>query len=120
MPLKAGEPITSVKVWLGDKPEVGACLKETLSICVPKKFQDSIKIETKMIEPIEAPIKAGTKVGTLQYSYGEFTSKPYDLFAISDVNKAQVMQRAKATIEYLIFGRSEGKAEESTVKNVSK
>jgi len=106
-PIIAWKPISSIKVWLGNKPEVDVCLEENLTISIPKKYQDSIKVEAKMVEPIEAPIKAGTKVGTLIYRYEGFQSKPYDLLAIEDIDKAPVFQRIKSTINYLIFGNSE-------------
>lgn len=105
-PIKAGIPITSLKVWLGDKGEVNVCSHEDISITVPRKFQNSIKAEATMIEPAEAPIKLGAKVGYLTYRYGDFISKKYDLFSCNEVKQANWFERAKVSVMYLLFGNS--------------
>ncbi len=102
----AGTPIFNLKVWLGTAQEVGVCLHENLSISIPRKYQNSVKIEAKVVEPIEAPVSIGTKIGTLTYRYDNFKSKEYDLFACANVAKANIFERGKVAIKYLLFGNS--------------
>ncbi|MBO4406010.1 MAG: hypothetical protein J5821_04750, partial [Alphaproteobacteria bacterium] len=80
---------------------------EDINIMVPRKFQNELKIEAKMKEPIEAPVALGAKVGELTYRYGNFVSKKYDLFACQEVKKAGVFERAKSSIIYLTIGGSD-------------
>ena len=105
--IKAGTPIVRLKVWLGDKNEIELCTHEDINIMVPRKFQNELKIEAKMKEPIEAPIALGAKVGELTYRYGNFVSKKYDLFACQEVKKAGIFERAKSSIIYLTIGMSD-------------
>ena len=105
--IKAGTPIVKLKVWLGDKNEIELCTHEDINIMVPRKFQNELKIEAKMKEPIEAPIALGAKVGELTYRYGNFVSKKYDLFACQEVKKAGIFERAKSSIIYLTIGMSD-------------
>ncbi|MBO4405437.1 MAG: D-alanyl-D-alanine carboxypeptidase, partial [Alphaproteobacteria bacterium] len=63
--IKAGTPVVKLKVWLGDKNEIELCTHEDINIMVPRKFQNELKMEAKMKEPIEAPIALGAKVGEL-------------------------------------------------------
>ena len=105
--IKAGTPIVKLKVWLGDKNEIDVCTHEDINIMVPRKFQNELKIEAKMKEPIEAPVALGAKVGELTYRYGNFVSKKYDLFACQEVKKAGVFERAKSSIIYLTIGGSD-------------
>ena len=116
----AGMPILNLKVWLGTSPEVGVCLHENLSISIPRKYQNSVKIEAKVMEPIEAPISIGSKVGTLTYRYDNFKSKEYDLFACNNVAKANIFERGKVAIKYLLFGNSSELNETTRDINVKK
>ncbi len=104
--IKAGTPIATLKVWLGDIGEIDVCTHQDINIMVPRKFQNELKIEAKMKEPIEAPVALGSKVGELSYRYGNFVSKKYDLFACQEVNRAGIFERAKSSIYYLLFGSS--------------
>ncbi len=105
--IKAGTPIVKLKVWLGDRGEIDVCTHEDINIMVPKKFQNGLRIEAKMKEPIEAPVSVGSKVGELSYRYGNFISKKYDLFACQEAKQAGILGRAKSSINYLLFGTSE-------------
>jgi D-alanyl-D-alanine carboxypeptidase (penicillin-binding protein 5/6) len=104
--IKAGVPITKLKTWLGDKGEIDVCTHEDINIMIPRKFQKDLKVEVKMIEPLEAPIPLGSKVGELSYRYGKFVSKKYDLFACQEVKEAKFFEKAKFSINYLLFGSS--------------
>lgn len=105
-PIKAGQPITKVKSWLGNIDSIDVCTHEDIKIMIPRKFQNELKVEAKFKEPIEAPISAGSKVGELTFRYGNYVSKKYDLFACQDVALASVFERAKCSLSYLIFGES--------------
>ncbi len=110
---KAGEPITTLRVWLGDKEKINVCAHEDISVSVPKKYSKELKVEAIMKEPQDAPIKVGDKVGKLIYRYADVKSKEYDLFACESVEKAGFFERATITLKRLVFGDSDTQAEES-------
>jgi len=109
--IKAGIPIAKLKTWLGDKSEIDVCTHEDINVMIPRKFQNELKVEARMIEPLEAPIKLGAKVGELSYRYGKFISKKYDLFACQEVKEAKFFEKAKFSINYLLFGLSNREGE---------
>ena len=114
--INAGVPITNVKVWLGDRPEIEVCTHEDINITIPRKFQNTLKMEAKVKEPLDAPIKLGGKVGELTYKYGKFVSKKYDLFSCQEVKQAGIFERAKSSINYLLFGSSLNTAAKNETK----
>lgn len=102
----ANKPIVEVNVWLGEKEYVSLSTKEDIVISIPKKMKKSLIVEARMKEPINAPIKAGDKVGTLVYKYGDFVSKEHPLYACESVEKLSFFNRAGAAIKYLLFKSS--------------
>jgi len=103
---EAGNRISEAKVWLGKKPTIGVCTSETITVSIPRKLRDSVKVEAKINEPIEAPIKLGDKVGELVYQYEGYVSKKYPLFATESVEKLEWWERAIFTIKTLFLGNS--------------
>lgn len=108
---EAGKPITTSKVWLGKKDSIEVCPNETITVSVPKKFRDTVKVEAYITEPIEAPIKLGDKVGDLVYKYEGYTSKKYPLFAAEPVERLNWWERVVFTLKSLVMG---GTCEDST------
>lgn len=112
--IKAGTPITKLKVWLGDRNEIDVCAHEDINIMIPRKFKNKFKVEAKMKEPVEAPVALGSKVGELSYRYENFVSKKYDLFACQAVKRAGFFERAKSAVSYLLFGTSDSQQGQET------
>lgn len=102
----AGHPVTTARVWLGEKPVINVCTNENINISIHKKYRDTLKVNVTLKDPLEAPIKLGDQVGTLTYSYANFVSKPYPIFAAEESNKLGWFDRAIFTIKALIFGSS--------------
>ncbi|MCR5224656.1 MAG: D-alanyl-D-alanine carboxypeptidase [Alphaproteobacteria bacterium] len=110
---KAGQPVTTLRVWLGNKDSINVCAHENISVSIPKKYSKELRVEAIMKEPLDAPIKIGDKVGKLVYKYADFQSKEYDLFACESVEKAGIFERAKITLRRLIFGDLDTQVEAS-------
>ena len=110
---QAGQPITEAKVWLGAKESVNLCTHRDIIIQVPEKYKKLVSVEAKIIEPIEAPVSKGAKLGTLTYKFGNFESEKYDLFACETVERLGMFDRAVFSINKLVFGSSS----DSEVKN---
>jgi D-alanyl-D-alanine carboxypeptidase (penicillin-binding protein 5/6) len=109
---EAGKPISEIPVLFGIKEKAEVCTHENVVVSVPKKYKDSFKVEIKANEPLEAPIALGVKIGELTCKYGNFTSRPYDLFVCEAVEKVSFIQRVIITIKRFIFGKEEGKSVE--------
>lgn len=105
---QAGHPITTAKVWMGVKNNVRLCTREDIVIQIPEKYKKLVKVEAKIVEPIEAPIEYGKKIGTLTYKFGNFVSKEYELFADEAVERLGIVDRLIFSVNNLVFGSSSG------------
>jgi D-alanyl-D-alanine carboxypeptidase (penicillin-binding protein 5/6) len=115
VPMKAadaGKPVSEVPVLFGVKERVGICVHENIIISVPKKYKDSFKVEIKASDLLEAPVALGAKVGELTCKYGNFTSRPYDLFACDSIEKVNFIQQMIIRIKRFIFGKEDDKSVE--------
>ncbi|GHU10686.1 D-alanyl-D-alanine carboxypeptidase [Alphaproteobacteria bacterium] len=88
--------VGSAKVSIGKSDTVGVCTHEDIVVSILKKYKGNIVVELSLDEPVEAPIVAGNKLGTMVFKYGTFVSKPYDVFAIEGVEKLTFWERVKA------------------------
>ena len=103
---KMNQPITTAKVWMGVKNEVGLCTHEDIVVHVPDKYKKSVVVEAKITEPVEAPIMPGAIIGKLTYKFGNFVSKEYPLFAFEAVDRLGILGRAVFSFNHLVFGSS--------------
>ncbi len=103
---KMNYPITTAKVWMGVKNEVGLCTHEDIVIHAPDKYKKSVVIEAKILEPVEAPVVPGAVIGKLTYKFGNFVSQGYDLFACESVDRLGMLGRAVFSLNNLVFGSS--------------
>lgn len=106
-------PVTTAKVWLGTKEQVEACTNEDITISILKKHSNELKVDAVITEPLNAPIQKGDKIGKLVYSYGDFKSKEYDLYACESIEKIGILDRMVLTIKQLIFGANNISSEAS-------
>ncbi|MDR1361964.1 MAG: D-alanyl-D-alanine carboxypeptidase [Holosporaceae bacterium] len=99
IPLKvaiAYGPIGSAAVILGKSDHVDVCTHEDISIFVLKKYKNDVVVELSLEEPAEAPLVAGTKLGSLVFRYGKVISGKYDLFARETVERVTFWERIGA------------------------
>ncbi|MDR1236046.1 MAG: D-alanyl-D-alanine carboxypeptidase [Holosporaceae bacterium] len=108
----AGKPVSEVPVLFGIKEQVGICVHENVVVSVPKKYKDSFKVEIKAGDLLEAPVVLGSKVGELTCKYGNFTSRPYDLFACDSIERVNFIQQMIIRIKQFIFGKEDDKSVE--------
>lgn len=83
----SGGELTPVKVKSGMKPTAGVtCNIEKLAL-LPKGGDAEITSETEMLEEIEAPVKAGTRVGKVTFIHNGSTIDEFDVTVTQDVEK---------------------------------
>ena len=85
---KKGEAVGGIEVKKGMKSQVNAIFETDPKLLVKKGVKDKITREVVYEQSITAPVKAGQKVGEVEYSVdGSFVGKT-DLVAESDVPEA--------------------------------
>ncbi|MBR1735207.1 MAG: D-alanyl-D-alanine carboxypeptidase [Alphaproteobacteria bacterium] len=92
-------PVTTANVQFGKRDKVNLYTNENISAVIPKKYRKSLVISVNVNEPIPAPILHGTKVGTLTYKYGNYSSKEFELFVHEPVAKMNTVERFSYNIK---------------------
>lgn len=82
---KARVALAEPKVWLGEAKQVGLGLEEPLVLSLPRGAKDDVTSELEMGEYIEAPIKAGQRLGTLTVTQQGEVIATRPLVALSEV-----------------------------------
>ncbi len=90
---KAGEELSSLKIWKGEQQQVSFGLAEDLVVTIPrgryKKLDAKLNLEKRLMAPIDAGEKKGTLVLTLE---GE-TLQERPLVALHSVKEGGLVQR---------------------------
>lgn len=88
---KGGETITQERVWGGEVEQVSLELKESLAVTIPRGAVDNIERTLDVEKEIEAPVKAGQKLGHLVLTLNgkEIARKP--LVASASVGEAGII-----------------------------
>ena len=97
-------PIESLSVWLGKKKTVDVIVNEDIYLTVPKRKKKIIKAIMEFNGPIEAPVKKGNKLGSLNIYISDELHKKVDLFANEDVKKSNIFSRIFNSLNYLVLG----------------
>ena len=101
---KKDETISNVDVWLGKKKNVGVYVKEDIYKTIPKSRKKYVKAIVNYDGPVEAPIKKGDLIGSLNVYYKDDLLNQYDLLASESVAKLNIFLRILSSLNYLIWG----------------
>ena len=101
---KKDEVFSNLSVWLGQKNKVAAIPNENFYLTIPKRKKKTIKAILEYNGPIQAPIKKGDKIATLNvYLSGEL-NKQIDLLSAEDIKKSNIFSRLFSSLNYLVWG----------------
>jgi len=101
---KKDEILTQLNVWLGKKNKVEVYPSEDVYLTIPKRKKKTIKAEIEYQGPIEAPIKKGDILGSLNVYISEDFIKEIDLIAAEDIKKSNIFSRIFKSLNYLVWG----------------
>jgi len=65
---KAGQALSTMRVWKGEQPQVRAGFANDFVLSLPKGQASRLKAEFASLQPLIAPVAAGQPVGTLKLS----------------------------------------------------
>ena len=102
--LAKGQAVDSARVWLGSSELVPMVVAQDVNIVMPRAKRNDLKLSVKYQEPLNAPIKAGDKVGTLQVQVPDQQPVAIDLLAGADDPRKGVFGRVKDRLSYLVTG----------------
>ena len=105
---KAGEPVETAAVWLGDQPTVPLVLEDDFTVTLPRGSRSDMKVVVKYQGPISTPVVKGQQIATLEVSGPGFDTFSRPLFAAEDVGQLAFFGRIGSAISYIIFGTPSG------------
>ena len=101
---KSSEVMTSLNVWLGKKAKVKALPSEDVYLTIPKRKKKIIKAILEYDGPIQAPIKKGDTLGTLNVYVSDELKKQINILAAEDIEKSNIFSRIFKSLNYLVWG----------------
>ena len=106
--LEAGARVAEARVWLGEVSSVGLVVPEDLVVLVPAlQPMDAIEAEVIWEGPVEAPVAAGQRLGTLVVRLPDLEPLRVPLVAERAVAQGNFLVRVQTAAEVL-FGRALG------------
>ncbi|UUM32945.1 D-alanyl-D-alanine carboxypeptidase family protein [Vibrio japonicus] len=102
-PTKAGDPLSSVKVWMGDKNDLEVGVKEDVYLTLSKSELSDLQAQIEIASELEAPIHAGDKLGNVIYMAGEKEVARADLVALADVEQGGILKRLWDWVQRLVL-----------------
>ena len=101
---KTDKPLNSVEVWLGKQNKVKVYTKENIYKIIKKGQKKKIKVKVIYDGPIEAPIKKDQTLAKLIIIYDQEPVGEYNLLALNEVKKVNILTRLIRSLNYLIWG----------------
>lgn len=99
-----GETVEQAEVWLGDAGYVPLVIDRDLTVTLPRRSRDNLKVSVIYDGPIPAPIEAGTRIATLVVAAPGVTPFEIPLAAGASVGQLSMFGRIGAALEYLVWG----------------
>ena len=87
---KAGEKLTTTRIWKAEKPDIQLGIKNDVVITIPRGDYKLMKAELEFSDKITAPIKAGTEMGKVIISMEGHTISTQPLIALESVAEGNI------------------------------
>jgi D-alanyl-D-alanine carboxypeptidase (penicillin-binding protein 5/6) len=94
----AGEPLTTMRVWKGSKPEVGLALNRDLYVTGQRGHMGRVQAEFELPDRLVAPLSRDTAIGKANIVVDGATIATHDLYPAEDVPTGGLFRRIADTI----------------------
>jgi D-alanyl-D-alanine carboxypeptidase (penicillin-binding protein 5/6) len=85
--------LSEARVWKGDTKNLPLGLAEDLYVTIPRRRYDDLKAVITIDKKITAPVKEGTKLGTVNVTLKDEPVVSKDLIALKSVEQGNILQR---------------------------
>ena len=103
---KAGEEISEIDIWLGQKPSTSLYIDHDVLLTIPRKDRKNMKVRLQYDGPVPAPIKKDQQIGQVIVDLPGRESLVYPLKSSEDVARLGLIGRLVAAFKYIMWGRS--------------
>ncbi len=101
---KKGDTVDQAKVWFGQQATVPVVVNENIKGIYKVGEQDKLHVTTVINEPVQAPVKAGQEIGTLNIKMGDFPARSYKLYAGQNIDEMGFFDRMITRSKLLLGG----------------
>lgn len=101
---KADSRVGEAKVFMGKSEMVSMVVKSDVNLGIHKIQRQHMKVQTKYLSPLPAPVLKGDEIGTLIISLGDTQLKTLPLYAGEDVERKSLLGRLTASLIRKIRG----------------
>jgi D-alanyl-D-alanine carboxypeptidase (penicillin-binding protein 5/6) len=102
--VKQGDELDQADVWLGEKTKVPLVATRDLVVTLPRSARKDMKVSVSYDGPLQAPVAAGTVVGTLTVTAPDMQPQTVPIATAGDVAALGPMGRMTKNLEGLIWG----------------
>lgn len=85
--------LSEARIWKGDTKNIPLGLTEDLFVTIPRRRYDDLKAVITIDKKITAPVKEGTKLGTVNVTLKDEQVVSKDLIALKSVEQGNIFQR---------------------------
>jgi D-alanyl-D-alanine carboxypeptidase (penicillin-binding protein 5/6) len=102
--VKKGQPIETIPVWLGDRPNVSLVAADDVLLTLSRQARRELKVTVSYSEPSAAPIRKGSQLGAMLIEAPRGSAVQVPLVAAEDVERLSFVGRMGAAVNYLLWG----------------
>lgn len=100
----AGTPVENAPVWQGTYAEVPLVSQADVDVILSVEQRKAMKVSVVYEAPIEAPVAAGQRVGTIKIEAPETPMQEFPLVAGGAVERQGIFGRAMGALKHMILG----------------
>ena len=101
---KKDEIFDELEVWQGVRKKVKSYISKDVYQTIPKAKKKYLKVSIDYQGPIKAPILKNEIIGKVKIFYKDEQIGEYDLLALEDVKRQNILSRFISSINFLIWG----------------
>ena len=97
-PFPEGQPVTTIKIWKGEKDEIGLYPAEMAAFVIPRTQKNLIRWEVHMAKDVTAPIQINQPLWEVVFYVSDQAKRNVGLVSQEDVNLAGWFKRTWQTL----------------------
>jgi len=91
----AGDKLSSSRIWFGENKEVSLGLDHDMYVTIPRGSYKSLDASLNVNTKIDAPVRKGSSLGTVDVKLGDKEIKKAPLVALQNIDEGSLFQRAR-------------------------
>jgi len=103
------KPLDEARIWKGADKKIPLGLAEDLYATIPRRLYKDLKAVITVDKKITAPVKEGTKLGSVKVTLKDELITDKDLIALKTVDQGNIIQRLSDSVMMMIEKPEDGK-----------